>query len=160
MEQLLTLALHHSRHGYARPTAHHLGDVVGGHLLADECLASLSGLKLRGDVVDVVLQALQLAIFDLGHLGVVALALGLLSLEAEVLHLLLVLLNLVHQAFLAFPFSTVGGFLILEFGDFLVELFDFVLVVFALDGLTLNFELFQLADELVEFLRHTVALHT
>ena len=82
MEQLLALALHHPRHGYARPAAHHLGDVVGGHLLADEGLAALRGLELRGDVVDVVLQALQLAVFYLGHLGVVALALCLISLEA------------------------------------------------------------------------------
>ena len=41
MEQFLFLALKHTRNGDAGPAAHHLGDIVGGHLLAYHGIGSL-----------------------------------------------------------------------------------------------------------------------
>ena len=50
-------------------------------------------------------------------------------------------------------------FLVLQFGDFLVELGNLRLVVLALDGLALYLQLLQVAGNLVQLLGHGVALH-
>ena len=73
---------------------------------------------------------------------------------------MLVLLNLVDECLLAFPFSTEVVLLVLQFGYLLVELGDLRLVVLTLDGLTLNLQLLQVTSDLVQLLRHRVALHT
>ena len=112
------------------------------------------------DLLDVVLQLLQLAVADLSHFAVVALALGFVGLELQVLDLLLVLLDLVDEPFFGFPFSPELMLFLLQLGNLLVELLDLVGIVFAFDGLALNFELLQVAGDLVELLRHRVAFHT
>ena len=75
--------------------------------------------------IDVLLQLFHLAIADLGHLSVVALALGAVGLKLQVLHLLLVLLYLVHQLALTFPAGTELALLLAQLGYFLVELLEF-----------------------------------
>ena len=54
-------------------------------------------MELFLNLLDVLLQLLQFAIANLGHPSVVAFTFSLLSLELQLFHLLLVLLNLVHQ---------------------------------------------------------------
>jgi hypothetical protein len=159
VQQLLAFALHHARNGYSRPAAYHLGYVVGCHLLAYHGVAALRRLQLVLYLSDVLFKSLQSAVAYLSHALVVALALGALSLELQLLHLLLVLLNLVHQALLALPFSAERLLLVAQFGDVLVELLNLLGVVLALDSLALNLELLQSARNLVEFLRYRVALH-
>ena len=158
MEQFFALALHHAADGDARPATDHLGDVVGSHLLTHQ-LRLLLRIQLLLNGGNVCLQLLHLAVANLGHLSVVALALGAFSLIFQLLHLLLVLLNLVHQLALAFPASTELRLLILQLGNLFVELRNLRLVVLALDGFALNLELSQSAADLVELLRHAIALH-
>ena len=160
VEQFLTLALHHTAHWYARPAAHYLGDVVGGHLLTHHGSTTLGTLQLLLNLLDVVLKSHELGVANLSHTLVVALTLLALSLKLEVLHLLLVLLNLVDECLLAFPFSTEVMLLVLQFGYLLVELGNLRLVVLTLDGLTLNLQLLQVTSDLVQLLRHRVTLHT
>ena len=160
VEQFLTLALHHTAHWYARPAAHYLGDVVGGHLLTHHGSTTLGTLQLLLNLLDVVLESHELGVANLSHTLVVALTLLALSLKLEVLHLLLVLLNLVDECLLAFPFSTEVVLLVLQFGYLLVELGNLRLVVLTLDGLTLNLQLLQVTSDLVQLLRHRVTLHT
>ena len=159
VQQLLAFALHHARNGYSRPAAHNLGYVVGCHLLAYHGVAALRRLQLVLYLSYVLFESLQSAVAYLSHKLVVALALGALSLELQLLHLLLVLLNLVHQALLALPFSAERLLLVAQFGDVLVELLYLLGVVLALDSLALNLELLQSARNLVELLGHRVALH-
>ena len=159
MEQFLTLTLHHSRHRYPRPAAHDLCDIIGCDLLTHKCVTALCGVELQLDVLDVVFQPFQFAVTDLGNLGVVALTLSFLSLKLQVLNGLLVLLNLVHQSFLCFPFSSVGVLFLLQLGNLLVELFDLILVTLTLDGLALNLKLFEFALNLIELFRLRVTLH-
>ena len=90
---------------------------------------------------------------------VVAFAFSLFSLEAQLLHLLLVLLNFVHQLTLTLPFGSEGCFLVAQFGDVLVQLLNFLLVVLTANGFALNFQLLQLTSDVVELLRNRVALH-
>ena len=160
VEQLLALALHHLRHGDARPAAHNLGDIVGGHLLAHQPVARLGVGQLGLHLLDVILEGLQPRVAYLGHPAVVALTLGTLGLELQVLHLLLVLLNLVHQRALALPLGTELGLLLAQLGYLLVQLGYLRLVALALDGLALYLQLGQLTADLVKLLRHAIALHS
>ena len=159
MEQLILFALQHLRDRNACPAAYYLGDVVLGNLLTHHGLSALRGLQLLLDVLYVVFQLFQPRVADLSDTLVVALTLGTVGLILEVFHLLLVLLNLVHQGTFAFPFCTEAVLLFPEFGNLLVELCDLLGVVFPLDGLTLNLELFQPAGYLVQFLGYRIALH-
>ena len=72
---------------------------------------------------------------------------------------MLVLLNLVHQLTLTLPFGSEGCFLVAQFGDVLVQLLNLLLVVLTANGFALNFQLLQLASDVVELLRNRVALH-
>ncbi len=109
--------------------------------------------------VDVVLQALQLAVPNFGHSPVVAFPLSLLRFKLEALHLLLVLLNLVHQSLFALPLSAVGVLLILQLGYLLIQLGNLVGVVLTLNGLALNLQLLEVTCNLIQLLRHRVAFH-
>ena len=70
------------------------------------------------------------------------------------------MLDLVHQLALTLPLSTELGFLLLEFSDISVELFQFtsrtsltsLTRLFPFDALALDFELSQTTGNLVEFL--------
>ena len=160
MEQLLALALQHLAHGYARPTAYHIGDVFRGHFLFNHRVCALRVLQLVLYPVDFVLQCLELAVADFGHLAIVAFAFGPFGLELQLLDLLFVLLDFVHQSAFGLPFGLVAAFLFFLFGNLLAQLFQFGLVVFPFDGLALDFQLFQPAFDFVQFLRYGVTLHT
>ena len=160
MQELVALALHHPCDRYSRPAAHHFGYVVGRDFLAYHGIAVLCGAQLCLNLLYVFLQSLQTAVAYLCHAFVVAFAFGTLGLELQLFHLLFVLLNLVHQTFLALPLCTERTFFVLEFGNVLVELCYLVGVVLALYGFALDFKLLQPACYLVEFFRHRVALHT
>ena len=159
MKKLLTLALHHTRNGYAGPAAYHLGYVVSGDLLTYHGIAVLRRLQLVLYALDVVVELLQLAVADFSHTLVVAFTLSTLSLKLKLLNLLLVLLNLVDESLLALPLCAERAFLVAEFGNVLVELCNLVRIVLTLDGLTLYFELLQLTRNLVQLLRNGVTLH-
>ena len=97
VKQLLPFALQHPAHRDTCPAAHHIGDIVGCHFLLDHGFGTLSLMELFLNLLDVLLQLLQFAVANLGHPSVVAFTFSLLSLELQLFHLLLVLLNLVHQ---------------------------------------------------------------
>ncbi len=124
VEQFFALALHHAGDGDAGPAAHHLGDVVGGDLFTHQFAAG-SSVQLLLDLRDVLLQFLHLAVAYLGHSAIVALTFGAFSLILQCLHLLLVLLNLVDQLALAFPFGTEIALLVAQLGYLLVEVGQF-----------------------------------
>ena len=145
MKQFLALALHHSCHGDSRPSAHHLGDVVGSNLLAHHHVGSLLRVELLLNGCDVGFERLYLAIAYLGYSSIVALALGTLCLNLEILNLLLVLLNLVDESALALPLRSKLAFLVAQFGYLLVELGKLVGVVLTLDGLALYLQLLESA---------------
>ena len=108
---------------------------------------------------DVLLQSLQVAISYLCHSLVVALTFGSLSLKLQLLHLLLVLLNLVHQFLLALPFGSEGVLLLTQLGNLFVQLCQLRLVVLAFYRLAFYLQLCQLTRYLVQLLRHAVTLH-
>ena len=151
--------MHHAAHGYARPAAYHLGDVVGGDFLPHHGVAALGGLQLALYGLDVILQLLQLGVAYLGHPLVVAFPLGSLGLVAQVFHALLVLLYAVDQLALAFPLGPEGLLLVSQLGDVLVQLGYLLGVVLPLDGLSLYLQLLQFAVYLVQLLGHGVSLH-
>ena len=81
VQQFLALALHHSGDRYSSPAAHHLGNVVGGDLLADHGVAALRVAQLGLNVLDVLFESLQLAVAYLSHALIVAFAFSPLSLK-------------------------------------------------------------------------------
>ena len=169
VEELVALALHHPRHGDSRPAAHHLGDIVGSHLLADEFLATLRLVELLLYGLDVGVYLLQFAVAYLRHELVVALALGALGVKLQLLYLLLVLLDLVDQGLLGLPFGSESFHLVLQFGYLALDVVELLQVGvllgrsrlhLALHRLALDLLLLQLSLQFVQFLRHGVALHT
>ena len=71
---------------------------------------------------DIVLQSLQLRVANLCHPAVVALTFGTFGLQSQVLHLLLVLLNLIDELTFALPLGAELRLLFTEFGNVAVEL--------------------------------------
>ena len=174
VQQLLALTLHHLRHRDARPAANHLGDIVGSDLFAHHSVAALGTPQLLLDMVYVVLDALQATVAYLGHTAIIALALSLVGLKLQVLHLLLVLLDLVDQSLLGLPLSPVLALLLTQLGNLLVQFVERVVQIgsriilgaaalavldLAAYCLALYLKLFQMAVYLVELLGHRVALH-
>ena len=90
---------------------------------------------------DVILKGLQLGIADFGNFTVVALALGAFSLILQVLYFLFVLLDLVYQLALTLPLGTEQGFLLLQFGNILIQLGNFRFITLSLNRFALDFEL-------------------
>ena len=154
MEQLFALALHHLRNGDARPAGYDFSDVIGSDFLAHERVTILSRSQLLLDGLDVIFESLQFRVANLGHLAVVALTLCSLCLQLQVLHLLLVLLDLVDELTLALPLGAELGFLFLELSDVLIELGNLLFIALTFNGLALDFELGQATGDLIEFLRH------
>ena len=111
------------------------------------------------DGLDVVFEGLQFRVTDFRHLAIVALTLGTFGFKFQVLHLLLVLLNLVDELALTLPLGTELRLLLTEFCNVLIQLGNLGLIPLALDGLALNLELGKATGDLVEFLRHGVTLH-
>ena len=73
------------------------------------------------NLLDILLQLLQFAIAYFGHASVVALSLGFLCLKLELLHLLLVLLNLVDPSAFSLPLAAESLLLLLQVGYLLVQ---------------------------------------
>ena len=73
------------------------------------------------NLLDILLQLLQFAIAYFGHSSVVALSLGFLCLKLELLHLLLILLNLVDQSTFSLPLAAESLLLLLQVGYLLVQ---------------------------------------
>ena len=105
-------------------------------------MAALRVAQLGLDVLDVLFESLQLAVAYLSHALIVAFAFSPLRLKLQLLHLLLVLLNFVHQPLLALPFCTERLLLVLQIGNVLVELCNLVGIVLALYGFAFDLELF------------------
>ena len=111
-------------------------------------------MELLLDGGDVGFESLDFAISYLSHTSVVTFTFCTFSLYLEILNLLLVLLNLVDESALTFPLCAELILLVAQFGYLLVELCEFVGIILALDGLSLNLQLLQASCYLVEFLRH------
>ena len=159
MQQLFALALHHLGNGDTCPAAYYLGDIIGGNLFANQRVIALGIGQLTLDMCNVVLKCFQFRVAYFGYLAVVALALGTFCLQLQVLNILLVLLDFVDELALAFPLGTELGFLLLQFGDVLIQLCYLLGVALSFDSLTLDFELSQSAGNLIQLLRYRVALH-
>ena len=150
----------HLAHGDARPTAHHIGDVVAIDLFLHQCCPTLCFGQFGLHGLDVLFQTLQFAIADFCHTSVVAFTFSLVSLKLQLLNLLLVALNLVEQCLLAFPLVALLLFVSTEGVDDFVQFGKFLLVAFTLDGLTFNLQLLEPTAEFVNLFWHGVTLHT
>ena len=113
-----------------------------------------------------VFKCFQFGVADLGHATIVTFALSTLGLELQLLHLLLVLLDLVDQLAFTLPLGTEFAFLIAQLSNFAVEGSEFSrdsglsrVSGFATNALALNLELCKAAANLVELFRHRVTLH-
>ena len=160
MQQLFALALQHSRNGNTRPSAHHFSNIVGRNLLAHHAFSCLRGLQLLLNALDIVVKLFQLAIPNLGHTFVIALAFGPIGLVVQAFNLQLVLLNLVYQRPFALPFGPECLLLFAQFGYILIQLRHLGLIVFALNGLSFNLQLLKATGYFVQFFGHRVAFHS
>ena len=103
LEQLLALALLELGHGNAGPAADNTGDLVVGHLVAQQAFLpalALGDLLLLGQLF---LQAGQLAVFQFRSLAQIIGMLGLLNVRVDLLNLLAQLLHLLDGGLFVLP---------------------------------------------------------
>ena len=153
VKQFIFLALSHFLYGDPGPAAHHFGDILRIDLLLDHGAFALQFLEPGLYLHILALLLFYSGVTDLGHFGIVAFALGAVSLYAELLDVDLVLLDSVDLGLLRLPFRAERLFRIAEIGEFFVDFLEFVRVVLSLDGLTFDFQLFDFAGRLVKSLR-------
>ena len=150
MQQFLALALQHLAHRDTRPAGDDVGDVFAVHLLFDHGRGALHLVQLALDVGVLLLFRLDPPVANLGHLAIVALAFGPVGFVLQRLDVDAVLLDAVDQLLLALPARLLLLLVLLQVSDLAAELLQLRLIVFALDGLTLDLELGDASRHLVE----------
>ncbi len=156
MQQLFFFALHHLHNRDTCPSRHNAGNILGVDLLFDQGLLSLHHAELGLNLGIFLLLLLHLGITDFSHLGIIALALGTLGIEIQLLDVDLVLLNAVYKVLFGFPFRRIVLFFLAHFGQFFLDDLHLFLIAFALYGFTLDFFLSYTARYVIESLRHRV----
>ena len=117
-------------------------------------------MQLALDVGVLLLFRLDPPVANLGHLTIVALAFGPVGFVLQRLDVDAVLLDAVDQLLLVLPARFLLLLILLQVSDLAAELLELRLIVFALDGLTLDLELGDAARYLVERFGHGIDLHT
>ena len=103
VQQTLTLALQHTRHGDARPFRHHFGYLLRIDFLVDHGVVGLHFFQLLFQVGHMFLGFFDSAVAQLGHFAVVAGTLGLLGLKLITLDVFHLRLDVLDNALLALP---------------------------------------------------------
>ncbi len=158
VEEAFALGLEHAGHGNAGPLADHLGYLLGVDFLVDHGVVGLHLFELQFQVLHLLLGLLDAAVAQFGHLAVVALPLGLFGLEFVGFDVFDFGLDGFDDLLLVLPAGLHLVALLAQGAQFLVDLGYLVLVVFALDGFALNFQLAYTAFDFVEFLGDGVNL--
>ena len=120
--------------------------------------SALHHLPLFLDTGVVVLDGIDLGVAYLGHAAVVALALGALGVEVELLEVYLVLLYAVDKRFFGLPLGAVFLLFLAHRGKLFLDVLHLGLVAFATDGFALDFLLGDAARDVVEGLGYRVNL--
>ena len=161
--ELVELALHHLGHGHAGPGAHDLGDLIGGHLLV-EALAVLLLLRLeRGlGILNLLLQARNHGVAQLGRTTQIAVARRTLLLALGLVKLALKLLHVVNGVLLVEPAGLLHVEFFLDLGNLLAQglqtLPGGVIGLFH-ERLFLDLQLSELTRGGVDLDRHAVEFH-
>ncbi len=158
VKEFFTFTLHHPGYGYSRPAADHLSNIVRGNLFPYESSAPLSRFQLCLNFLDVIIQLVESGITDFCDTFIIAFPFSLFSLIFELFDLLFVLLDLIDEILLAFPFSPISLILIFQVSKFLVKMFNLRLVIFPLDSLPFNFQLFDVMVNVIQLFRDRVTL--
>ena len=158
IQELILLALEHLAHGDTGPASHNLRDVFRGHGLGHERI--LHGRLAQEQFVDLLLRLSDLAVAQLGHLSVVAFALGDLGLMAEVFELLAGGLDVAQDRFFLVPAFAKGSTFGLLVRKLLLDFFAFQRRPLALYRLALDLELTDRAVKLGYRLGDGVHLQT
>ena len=154
MQQFVLFALQHLAYRYAGPAGYYVGDVFSVHFLFNHGLVALHLVQFLLRFFNLLVQRLQFAVAYFGHPAIVAFPFSLVGLELQVLYFHLILLDFVDKGLFTLPFRFVRVFLLLQLGKFFADLFQFGLVVFALDGFAFNLQLLYLARDFVQFFRY------
>ena len=117
-------------------------------------------LELFLNVSILVLFLLNARIAYLCHTSIVAVALGTLGIEVELLNVDFVLLYAIDKLLLRFPLGVIFAFSVAQVGKFFIKLSHLLRVAFTLYRLTFNLELGDFTHYLVEGLRYRVNFKT
>ena len=99
----MSLTLKHLAHGDSRPTAYHIGNIIGSNLFLDEGTTTLLTMQLLLGSGNLRFHLLEAAITYLSYTAIVTFAFGTISLHLELLHKLLLLLYLIDEPLLGLP---------------------------------------------------------
>ena len=132
MQDLLFFALEHFAYRDTCPFAHDLGDHLFVYRIFKQRTLLLHSLPLLVELLELLLQLWDLAIFDLGRFVVFALSLRLFGFGFEAFDLLFDLGDLFEDLLLCLELRFESAFLFFEFGQLFFYLFEalFVFLVF------------------------------
>ena len=159
-KQLIFFTLHHLVDRNTRPTGYHVRDIFTIHFFLDHSGGTLHRMQFRLYFLDLFFLCLEFAVTDFGHFTVIAFTLGLIGFKLQVFDIYLILLDLVDLFFFAFPLGFLFLFFFLQVRDFLVQLFQFRLIIFTFDCFAFNFQLFDTTGNFIQRFRHRVYLQT
>ena len=162
LKEFLHLALHQLGHRDAGPLGDHLGDVVLGDLLAQQCLVAAAGIELLLLGGQLLVQGGQGAVLEFGGLVEVVAALGLLDLQLHLLDLLLDGAELIDRALLLLPLGVEGALLFAQIGQLLLQPLQPVAtggIGFTAERELLHLQLQDAAIEFIDLLRLGGDLH-
>ena len=154
-------ALHHLRHGNARPRAHDFGDFLVGNFFLQNGAVALLGVHGLFGLGQLTLQLGNLRIANLGSLHQVALARGLFLVNVGRIDIGLQGLHLLDDVFLVAPFGLARIEPFFRRGHLLAQLFQALgarRVAFLHERLFLDLHLRIFTLSGVDFLRHGVNL--
>ena len=158
VQQFLTFGSLHLGNRNTRPARNYFGNILARNLLAQQLRTQCRQLRIH--ILQLLLQFRQFAIPYLSNTGIVTLTLTTLSLLLQRLLLSLDILYLLGLRLLLLPLLLHRGQLGIDRLQFIVYGSQFLLVVFPLDSLALDFQLLLTAHQLVQFLWNAVTLHT
>ncbi len=105
VQQFLAFALHHLLHWDACPTRHDFSDVLIGDLFVDQRVVALHSVEVGLGFFDGVLGVADLAVTQLSHTPIVAVAFRHGRLVLVLFDVVFLLLDDLHKMALLFPFS-------------------------------------------------------
>ena len=152
-QQFVPLAFEHLRHRNAGPLGDHLGDLLIGHLVAQQLVFLLAVLV---DHFQAALEVWDDAVLQLGHARQVALAPRRLEVGLGLLDLLLDLRGALDLGFFRLPDLLQIRIFLLQLGDIVLKLGQALLgglVVLLLQRLALDLQLDQPAVETIQLFR-------
>ena len=160
MKQFFFFTLHHLADRNSRPSGNDIGNIFRIHLFLDHGSSALQSLQFFLNIFYFLFFGRNLCIPYFSDFFIIALSLRTVGLKLKVLYIDFVLLNFIDQFLFGFPLSFKFRFFLFQIGNFLIQRFQLIFIIFSFDRLPFDFQLFDTTRNLIQSLRNRIYLKT